>query len=1234
LKVLRPALLLFVLLISSVLYLALFTEQGTRSALRLAEQLLPLQIEYDGGSLAGRLILNRLLFETNEVRVELVNVVVELAPGCLWRGAICFEQLQIGRLDIAVLPGSEAEQTLSSASANGPASLIEFPVPLETDSLELKRLRVHWQGGEWQQGAMLARVRVQHVTIEVLSADIAEPQLVLQDTGNPDDGGARSTALPVIDLPLNLSVTDLQLHHPSWDFYGETFKQDKIVLTGCWLRSELQVHELRVSSEEMGDLSLHGDLTFSGDWPIAADADIALAESLQQSSLFGRVVTATVRNSLAALEVQLNAPGTVALAVHGRVDLHDGALPFSATVTATSPGRLAMGGIAGVPAQLENVELEFPLLMSVSGSLDVQRFEFKGGARGLGYDSLRIDMVGQYEEQALVISDLSIQDASENNTLQASGDILLSSDHPWSLVLQSSGLDLPALSEALRGRLDGAVQLGGTVAGERWQVRVVDAALHGQINDMPARIAGFTGIDSDLRLLGSALEAQLNGAQLSLRTAGDALGTGKLQLTIADIGRWQVGSRGQLQLDAEISPDREHIQLAGSMRNVEWSGLRFDRATITADYRAAADRAFRFDTKVSEVGIGDVNFTTLQFLAQGDARKQSLSVTGSGDIQGDIEIQGAVQGEEWRGELLPTRLQTPIGDWALTDRVAMSAPASMEQLSLAAQCWQHQYARLCTGDWLVGKRGGGSVQLQSDLKIIAGLLPSDVEVKGDLQMQLDARWEADAAARATGSVQTGAVTITQHFTEGESATFGWDQTDALVNLGGEGLKLDIGVQRDSRELVGLELLLPPDRNDAVTGAISLNRLELGALAPFVPALSTLAGELSAQLKLAGTVDELQAFGEISLTDGRLIAEGNPTELDQLNVNLDVQGDWASIRGDAFLGGGELQFFGKVHTDPELQMELTLEGAGHTIFYPPSTELKISEALLLTLKRDLLILTGGITVDDGVLQIEELPVDSVALSPSVIEVDTYGKALHEELPFDVRMNLQIHIADRFAVTGSNVQTRLGGDLRVQQRPGRAPQMFGNLELVGGEFRAYQTRLQIKRGTLSFTGPLDNPTLDVRAERHISSGDVTVGLHVQGPLENDLQLELYSNPAMTQTDAMSYLVRGRGMDAGAGLDGTSAALSLASGAVNRSDLVTELNRIPGISNVEFGAQGSEADTAATVSGYLGERIYLAYGVGLYEPVNVLTARFYLRSRFWLEVVSSLENSVDLYYSFDID
>ena len=188
------------------------------------------------------------------------------------------------------------------------------------------------------------------------------------------------------------------------------------------------------------------------------------------------------------------------------------------------------------------------------------------------------------------------------------------------------------------------------------------------------------------------------------------------------------------------------------------------------------------------------------------------------------------------------------------------------------------------------------------------------------------------------------------------------------------------------------------------------------------------------------------------------------------------------------------------------------------------------------------------------------------------------------------------------------------------------------LQGGELFVYRQHLQVRRGTIAFSGPPENPELNIAAEREIRSDGVTVGARLTGPLEEPL-LEVYSDPVMSQGEAMSYLVRGRALDSGAESDGTALALSMGADVVNRSGIVSGLNRLPLISNFAFGATGEQDDTAATVSGYIGNRIYLSYGIGLYEPINVLTARLYLQSRLWLEVMSRLENSIDLYYSFDI-
>lgn len=1250
---------LLVLLALGVLSLALFTGHGTRTLLRAVERVSPVEIDYRSGSLGAGLRLHQVRYEAGTIRLLLQDVNAQWTPTCLWRGALCFRRLQVGSATIDVLPDGTAGEPSSHAptppdlqQADGTQSnvrqigtqqaapsLIEFPLPLEADAVELGALRVRWPGGEWRQGAMHADIRLRHSTVEVRAARVNEPQLALREADDADAVAAGRISLPGIALPLQLLVEDLRLIKPAWEIYGARYTQDQVSVQGQWRHNALQLDRLVTSKRELGELSLRGEVSLVDDWPLTAAATIDLAQPLHYSDLLGTSVELAASGDLSALALQLRSTGAVAVSAEAEVDVLHPALPFTSTLTATSAGALALSAIGGVAEQLRDqqlleTEVLFPITLAARGTLQSQDFELHGAVRGLAYESLQVSLSGQHEQEKLLLTGLSLQDANGDNALRASGAVQLSPGHSWSLLLATDGLDIPPVNEAVRGRLDGKLELAGELEGERWQVRIVDVALQGRVNDMPATIRGFGGLDSALRLSASNLQAELNGAQLSLQTPGDTAGPGHLQLRVADIGRWQEGSSGRVELDAEISSDRRHIQLAGRAGNVQWSGIAFAQAALAGDYKPGAAHAFTLDATVNDLTYGDIHSPASQLSARGDEHNQSLTLVTGGAYQGEFKLAGTLRGEQWQGELAPTSVQTPMGEWVLPTAVALRGSRTAQQVTLAAHCWRHAHAQLCPGTWTFGATGNGSLAFTADLASLAALVPPDVALAGEVKGQLNARWQPDGAPRITGSAQTGEVVITQRLSDEEAATFRWEQADVSLGYAGSGLRLDMGVQRDRRNVVALDLLLPPDRKQAIAGSFTLDRLQLAALQPFVPSLSTLAGEVSGSVSLAGTIDQPQGFGELRLTGGQLALQGNPTQLEALNINFDVQGTGAQVRGAGELGGGELQLSGEIQAEPALRLQLALSGSDHTILYPPSTQLQVAQSLQLTVQRSLLELTGEMTVLNGHLEIEELPEGSVAVSPYVVEVDAGGNALREELPFDVRMNVRVHIANSFTVDSSTVQATLGGDLRVRQRPGQPLQLFGNLETVRGEFRAYQTRLQVKRGTINFTGPPTNPTVDVRAERHISSGDVTVGVQVQGPLEDALELQIYSDPAMSQSNAMSYLIRGRGMDTGAGIDGTSAALSLASGVVNRSELVAELNRIPGLSHVEFGAQGSETDTAATVSGYLGERLYLSYGVGLYEPVNVLTARFYLRSRLWLEVISSLENSVDLYYSFDID
>jgi len=263
----------------------------------------------------------------------------------------------------------------------------------------------------------------------------------------------------------------------------------------------------------------------------------------------------------------------------------------------------------------------------------------------------------------------------------------------------------------------------------------------------------------------------------------------------------------------------------------------------------------------------------------------------------------------------------------------------------------------------------------------------------------------------------------------------------------------------------------------------------------------------------------------------------------------------------------------------------------------------------------------------------LPVGAVALSDDVVNINYEGHRTARRPSFQIGMDVQVTIADEVEVVGSVVDVVVGGDLQLLQKRGQPLQLFGNLMAVDGELRAYKQSLRITRGTLTFTGAPENPTLDIRAERVIARDNVTVALELRGTLENP-ELVIDSDPVMPQTETLSYLVRGRGLDAGASSDGDALALSMGTSLVNQTGVLRSLDKVPGINNVELSAQGADDDTTATLGGYIGNRIYLSYGVGLYAPINVVTARLYLQTRLWMEVVSSLENSIDLYYAFDFE
>jgi translocation and assembly module TamB len=153
------------------------------------------------------------------------------------------------------------------------------------------------------------------------------------------------------------------------------------------------------------------------------------------------------------------------------------------------------------------------------------------------------------------------------------------------------------------------------------------------------------------------------------------------------------------------------------------------------------------------------------------------------------------------------------------------------------------------------------------------------------------------------------------------------------------------------------------------------------------------------------------------------------------------------------------------------------------------------------------------------------------------------------------------------------------------------------------------------------------VDVRAKRKVD--DITVGIEVSGSALRP-QLAVWSDPALDQAEALSYLVLGRPLRSASSAD--SAKLGQAAAAIGGNLLAGRLGARLGFDT--FGVADSQAlgGAAFTVGKFLSPALYLSYGVSLFGSGQVVTLRYLLSEQFDIEIESGSESRAGFNYRIE--
>jgi translocation and assembly module TamB len=185
------------------------------------------------------------------------------------------------------------------------------------------------------------------------------------------------------------------------------------------------------------------------------------------------------------------------------------------------------------------------------------------------------------------------------------------------------------------------------------------------------------------------------------------------------------------------------------------------------------------------------------------------------------------------------------------------------------------------------------------------------------------------------------------------------------------------------------------------------------------------------------------------------------------------------------------------------------------------------------------ITGDVKADAGWVSLEILQsVPTLDDDVHVVRASDPPVAAKSAAPMQLSLNLKYDMGPRFYITGMGLDAGLVGNLQIVMDDGRLSGE-GQLRTRGGRIESYGQRLQLRRGTLTFQGRLDNPILDIEALR--TGAQVEAGVRVSGTAQRP-RIDLISYPDVSDVEKLSWLVLGRAPDDG----GSDTALLLSAGA----------------------------------------------------------------------------------------
>ncbi len=716
--------------------------------------------------------------------------------------------------------------------------------------------------------------------------------------------------------------------------------------------------------------------------------------------------------------------------------------------------------------------------------------------------------------------------------------------------------------------------------------------------------------------------------------------------------------RADLTLQGPL--DQPHLVAKATGTGLRWRGYRAGKLDVDADVDPRVPSHFTVSLVDGNFGVV-VPQATLS--AKGIERYHYVVFDGKSE-RGDLAF--AAEGgydrkrQEWGGYLTSTRVAPKdLPDWKLEKSTPMLL--GRKRQSVEPACMSGGAGRGCVR--LEQNVTGQGLRLYVDLEDLQlaafqPLLSSDTRLEGHADGDGYIEIAGADVAAIQAEVRLNGVRIIRPGLppfQMQPSRIKADQQNGRLHAVAD-FKLDQGsIAADVAAEPGATF-----RERPLSGQIRVDVPDLSFIQHFSSQLRAVSGKAGGTLQLGGTPALPRLRGEIVLADGRARLVTPGITIEQVQLRLSGNGDGPlALSGSMRSGEGSLAVSGDV--DPARappRANVSVKGENFQAVATPDARIWITPDLRLASDDTGVHLEGSLTVPRAEITPRKgIGDQGVAVSADQIMVGAEPAPPNAALK--VYSTVKVALGEQVSFKGFGLTTQLSGSVTIFEEPLRETSAQGSLYLNNGRYKAYGQDLNIESGRLIFDGgPVNKPAVDLYATRHPQS-DVTVGVRVRGTL-NRPELRLQSDPPMPREEQLSWLVLGRPLDASSSSDRsalTQAALSL--GLSGGDYLAQRLGKGVGLDTLTIGGptasgsgvaadagtiQGSQASMSRgayqdqtqaaqlTLGKYLTPKLFVSYGVSLFQPGQTFRLLYDLGRGFKLQTESGVANGADLIYTFE--